>query len=121
MEYELGNYQLVQVSTRRWRVNRKGTMKFVTDPLPLAEAHAKMVILAAEKMTTAELQSTARVVTPGPTTRDARILQAIDALKRIQALAENPHWTADRRWRIGELAGQGLTLLNPLVFVKDRK
>jgi hypothetical protein len=121
MEYELGNYHLVQVSKLRWRVMRKGSTKFLTDPLPLAAAHAKMVMLAVEKMPTAEFQSVVRVVTPGPTTRDARILQAIDALKRIQALAENPHWTADRRWRIGELAGQGLTLLNPLVFVKDRK
>lgn len=44
-----------------------------------------------------------------------RLKAALAAFKRIQALAENPHWTADRRWRIGEIAGEGLSLLAPLV------
>lgn len=39
--------------------------------------------------------------------------KALDVLKRIQALAENPHWTAERRWRIAELAGEGLSALAP--------
>jgi len=34
-----------------------------------------------------------------------------EVLKRIQALAENAHWTSDRRWRIAELAAQGLELV----------
>lgn len=32
-------------------------------------------------------------------------------LTKIEALANNPHWTADRRWRIAELAMRGLRLL----------
>jgi len=35
----------------------------------------------------------------------------VDILKRINALAENPHWTTERRWRISELSTEGLTLL----------
>jgi hypothetical protein len=32
-------------------------------------------------------------------------------LRRIQALATNPHWTMARRWRVEELARHGLELL----------
>jgi hypothetical protein len=34
-----------------------------------------------------------------------------DLFKRIQALCENPHWTSERRWRISELASEGLSAL----------
>jgi hypothetical protein len=34
-----------------------------------------------------------------------------DLLKRIEALALNPHWTSDRRWTIGELAGKALRVI----------
>ena len=36
-----------------------------------------------------------------------------DVLKRIQALANNPHWTTERRWKIEELAGEGLSAIAP--------
>ena len=37
---------------------------------------------------------------------DIKIVE--DALKRIEALATNPHWTSDRKWRIAELAAAAL-------------
>lgn len=39
--------------------------------------------------------------------------ELLDRANRIQALAENPHWSADRRWRIGELAGEQMSLIRP--------
>jgi hypothetical protein len=45
------------------------------------------------------------------------IERAEDCLKRIQALAENPYWTADRRWKIAELAAQALSALRPVALV----
>lgn len=35
----------------------------------------------------------------------------LDLFKRIQALTENPHWTADRRWTIADLAGRGTSVI----------
>lgn len=35
-----------------------------------------------------------------------------DVLSRIQALTTNPHWTVSRRWRIEELAREGLAILD---------
>lgn len=37
-----------------------------------------------------------------------------EILVRIKALVENPHWTADRKNRIGELAQQGIEQIDML-------
>lgn len=42
-----------------------------------------------------------------------------DVLTRINALTENPHWTTDRRWRIGELARIGLSIVNTEMKEKE--
>jgi len=41
---------------------------------------------------------------PDTMTIDERLRATAAALKTIGALAENPHWTASRRWEIARLA-----------------
>lgn len=41
-------------------------------------------------------------------------------LKRIEALASNPHWTADRRWKIAEEAQRSRDILD-LVLEKHEE
>lgn len=49
--------------------------------------------------------------TPSPVAPDRSALRG--KLKQIGALAENPHWTTDRRWKIAQLAQDALALLPP--------
>ena len=45
--------------------------------------------------------------------KDKNVL--FEILKRINALATNPHWTADRRWRIAELAEEGMRAIQKVI------
>lgn len=37
--------------------------------------------------------------------------EVVELLKQIEALANNPHWTADRRWTIAAKAKQARKLI----------
>jgi hypothetical protein len=41
-------------------------------------------------------------------TKGSDVARLVGICQRIEQLATAPHWTADRRWRIAELAAQGL-------------
>ncbi len=41
-------------------------------------------------------------------TKGSDVARLVGICQRIEQLATAPHWTADRRWRIAELAAQGI-------------
>lgn len=47
--------------------------------------------------------------------------KAIEALLKIQALTQNPHWTAERKTRINQLAHEALVALgrNPSPYARE--
>ena len=43
----------------------------------------------------------------------------VEALSRINALAGNPHWTSDRRWKIQEISQDALRLARNVLKITD--
>jgi hypothetical protein len=67
-------------------------------------------LLMSNTDTTAARQN-AELVKPNAVEFAAAIVEVHKLLGKIEALCENPHWTAERRWRIADLSRKAQSVL----------
>jgi len=70
------------------------------------------ILAAAGRRTAAAKAEAERKAAIGLATLDAQLEAIRAAVRKIEALTGNPHWTADRRWRIAELAADARTRID---------